>query len=134
MAYNESGKGADLPNLLASSKDLIKACESKSFHGEKWWLKKAYCESIVQCNPIDGLRLWHSAIRNDLEGILKDLYEIRRSQEFSTLDLTIVLLKFFTDVLIFYRYFPGLFRSVYLFYFENKRSKEAVNLVKSVLG
>lgn len=104
-AYNEVGKGADLPNSLASSKDLnhlIKVCASKSFHGEKWWLKKAYCETTVQHNPIDGLRLWHSAIRNDLNVILKDLHQIRRSQEFSTLDSAIVLLKFFTDVLLFY--------------------------------
>lgn len=118
MAYNEFGKGADLPNSLASSKDLnhlIKVCASKSFHGEKWWLKKAYCETTVQHNPIDGLRLWHSAIRNDLKGILKDLHQIRRSQEFSTLDSAIVLLKLFTDVLLFYRYFPELFRSSHLF-------------------
>ena len=102
---NEIGKGAEIPDLLASSKDILKLCASKSFYGEKWWSKNASHKTSVKRTAIDGLHLWHDAIRKDFKGILKDLYQIRSSQQFSTLGSVIVQLKFFADVLIFYRYF-----------------------------
>ncbi|PSR89630.1 Zinc finger protein BRUTUS-like [Actinidia chinensis var. chinensis] len=99
---NEIGKGAEIPDLLASSKDILKLCASKSFYGEKWWSKNASHKTSVKRTAIDGLHLWHDAIRKDFKGILKDLYQIRSSQQFSTLGSVIVQLKFFADVLIFY--------------------------------
>lgn len=88
----------------ASLKDALKAYSSKSFSAEIEHWKEAYSlKTNVGKNPVDGLHLWHGAIRKDLNGILEELYQIRSSDCFSTLAPVIVQIKFLTDVLFFYR-------------------------------
>ncbi|XP_020226791.1 zinc finger protein BRUTUS-like At1g18910 isoform X2 [Cajanus cajan] len=53
-------------------------------------------------NQVNVLHLWHNAIKKDLREILKELYLLRKSSCFQTLDSILVQLKFFADVLIFY--------------------------------
>ncbi|XP_028092839.1 zinc finger protein BRUTUS-like At1g18910 isoform X1 [Camellia sinensis] len=101
-ANTEIGKGAVIPDMLASSKAILKANASKSFYGEKWRWKTASSKTTLRRTPIDGLHLWHGAIRKDFKDILKDLYQIRSTKEFSTLGPVIARLKFFADVIIFY--------------------------------
>lgn len=54
-------------------------------------------------NAIDGFHLWHAAIRRDLKEILEELYQLRSSFCLSTLMSLVAQLKFFADVLNFYR-------------------------------
>ena len=57
-------------------------------------------DGVTQVNVI---HLWHEAIKKDLEEILKELYLIRNSSYFQNLESILIQLKFFVDVLIFYR-------------------------------
>ncbi|CAK9184752.1 unnamed protein product [Ilex paraguariensis] len=103
-AYGKYGKGGQFPDGLDSLKGTFKVHAPKSISGEECRLKKAH--SIGETgrhNPIDGIHLWHDAIIKDLKEILEELFQIR-TNSFSTLDSVIVQLKFFADVLIFYRY------------------------------
>jgi len=54
-------------------------------------------------NQVNVLHLWHNAIKKDLKEILKELYQLRKSSCFHNLDSILIQLKFFADVLIFYR-------------------------------
>lgn len=87
----------------ANLKDALKVYSSKSFSTEiRQWKEVFGLKTNVGQNPVDGLHLWHGAIRKDLKGILEELYQIRSSDSFSTLASVIVQLKFLADVLIFY--------------------------------
>lgn len=54
-------------------------------------------------HSFDGIRLWHDAIRKDLQEGLVELYQLRISSNFSDLPALVVQLNFMTDTLIFYR-------------------------------
>lgn len=54
-------------------------------------------------HSFDGIRLWHDAIRKDLQEVSVELYEIRLSSSFSDLPALVVQLNFIADTLIFYR-------------------------------
>jgi len=54
-------------------------------------------------NQVNVLHLWHNAIQKDLKEILKELYLLRKSGCFQNLDSILIQVKFFADVLIFYR-------------------------------
>ncbi|KAL1810280.1 hypothetical protein ACET3Z_027270 [Daucus carota] len=58
-------------------------------------------ETSIQ-HSFDGIRLWHDAIRKDLQEVLIELYQIRISSEFSDLPSVVVDLNFLADTLIFY--------------------------------
>ncbi|KAL8118259.1 zinc finger protein BRUTUS-like At1g74770 [Apium graveolens] len=53
-------------------------------------------------HSFDGIRLWHDAIRKDLQEVLVELYQIRISSTFSDLPALVVQLNFIADTLIFY--------------------------------
>ncbi|KAJ0049275.1 hypothetical protein Pint_15297 [Pistacia integerrima] len=91
--FHESEKMRSIPILLSS----------KRYCGESWHQKKAYgLQTNIGHNQLDGILLWHRAIRKDLEGILDKLRQIKHSNDFSDLDSIVFQLKFFVDVLIFY--------------------------------
>lgn len=54
-------------------------------------------------NQVNVLHFWHNAIKKDLKEILKELYILRKSSCFQNLDSVLIQLKFFADVLVFYR-------------------------------
>lgn len=54
-------------------------------------------------NPVDGIHIWHNAIRKDLQVILLELYHMRSFNTFSDLASLVVQLNFMADTLIFYR-------------------------------
>ncbi|KAK9114036.1 hypothetical protein Syun_020833 [Stephania yunnanensis] len=85
-------------------KELQKTCSSwKSPHGKSPTLSKSYCsQDNGKRHPVDGLLLWHSAIRKDFNQILLELNEIRSSKIHSSLTLVTGQIKFLVDVLIFY--------------------------------
>ncbi|CAA2997772.1 zinc finger protein BRUTUS-like At1g74770 isoform X1 [Olea europaea var. sylvestris] len=76
--------------------------ESK-IHSEEQQQKKAssICKNDEQ-NPIEGIHLWHAAIRRDFNEILEELHQIRSSSSFSSLASVMTQLRFVADVLIFY--------------------------------
>ncbi|XP_052182286.1 zinc finger protein BRUTUS-like At1g74770 isoform X2 [Diospyros lotus] len=102
VVKNEIEKGAQITDFQASTKNVFEVHASMTFHGEKWWEEKASCKTIFRHTPIHGLHLWHGALRKDLKGILKELYQIRSSNSFLTLDSAIIQLKFLMDVVIYY--------------------------------
>ncbi|KAL2515948.1 zinc ion binding [Forsythia ovata] len=71
---------------------------------EKQQLKEAssICKNDGQNHPIEGIHLWHAAIRRDFNEILEELYQIRTSSSFSSLASVMTQLRFIADVLIFY--------------------------------
>lgn len=80
----------------------------KNLTQENWhWRGSESLLNDVRYHPVDGLRLWHGAIKKDLKEILEELHEIRNSKSFSTLASVTSQLKFLADVLIFYRYHYG---------------------------
>lgn len=85
-------------------KDILKVYSSKSFSTEiQQWREMCGLKTNSGQNPVEGLHLWHGAIRKEMKGILEELYQIRSSNSFSTLPSVIVQLKFLADILIFYR-------------------------------
>ncbi|KAL5747354.1 hypothetical protein ACOSP7_024352 [Xanthoceras sorbifolium] len=83
---------------------ILKLVSSKRSLGENWpWNKACDLQSHIAQVPIDGILLWHRAIRKDLEGILDNLYQMKSSNVFLDLDSIVVQLKFLIDVIIIYR-------------------------------
>lgn len=66
-------------------------------------MKKQTIHTDTGYNPVDGLHLWHRAIRKDLEKTMGELYQLRSSINFLNIDSIVVHLKFLADVLTFYR-------------------------------
>lgn len=65
---------------------------------------KANCLDIEdRSNQVNVLHLWHDAIRKDTKEVLEELYEIRNTACFQNLDSLVIHIKFFADVLMFYR-------------------------------
>ncbi|KAL0318329.1 UNVERIFIED_CONTAM: Zinc finger protein BRUTUS-like [Sesamum angustifolium] len=97
---NIYGKGCQLLNGLSSSKDMYPPqiqCE------EEQQLEKTFPVQIRGIRvPIKGIYIWHSALRRDFGDIIRELYQIRSSNCFSSLSSVVVQLKFIADVLIFY--------------------------------
>lgn len=91
-ASTPNGQGFQYHGRTSILKALLKQNSSKSCSGE----------SLKHLNPIDGLHLWHHAIRKDLKELLKDLYQIGSENSFSNLGSIILQLKFLADVVIFY--------------------------------
>ncbi|XP_059643366.1 zinc finger protein BRUTUS-like At1g74770 isoform X2 [Cornus florida] len=103
-AFTNTGKGVQCPDGPANLKDIFDAYTSRSVCLDKWqWRKESSIQTTVRRNPVDGLHLWHGAIRKDLKRNLEELYQIRSSNNISTLPSVVIQLKFFADVLIFYR-------------------------------
>ncbi|PQP92709.1 uncharacterized protein Pyn_05967 [Prunus yedoensis var. nudiflora] len=101
-ANNKAG-GAHHTGESADLKKLLKSNSPKRFFEENRSSIKANCiHSEVGYNPVDGLHLWHAAIMKDLTKILEELYQLRSSSSFLSLDSIVVQLKFFADVLAFY--------------------------------
>ncbi|XP_011071734.1 zinc finger protein BRUTUS-like At1g18910 isoform X1 [Sesamum indicum] len=87
-------KVCQLLNGLSSSKDIYE---------EERQLEKAFPIQIRGVGvPIKGIHIWHSALRRDFGDIIRELYQIRSSNCFSSLSSVVVQLKFIADVLIFY--------------------------------
>ncbi|XAR50105.1 Ubiquitin--protein ligase [Bertholletia excelsa] len=99
LTCKEFGKEAQSLHLLENSKDLH---GSKNIYGKTQWWKKASCKTTVGRTAIDGLHIWHGAIRKDYNDILKEIYQIRSSKDFSTLESVVMQIKFHIHVLIFY--------------------------------
>lgn len=98
------GKETQVLNGLANFEDMLKMCASEAHYGDEQLLNKAFfIPTTGGHNPVDGIKLWHGAIRKDLKEILEELCQIRSSNSFSTLSSVVVQLKFFADILIFYR-------------------------------
>ncbi|KAF6159889.1 hypothetical protein GIB67_032973 [Kingdonia uniflora] len=99
----------DTVNLYSISNEPISLKELpkvytfwKSLYGEDCSSEgKIYHTDNAKDHPIDGLRLWHTSIKKDLNEILDELHEIRSSMVFSTLASVSCQLKFIADVLIF---------------------------------
>ncbi|KAL5976686.1 hypothetical protein ACLOJK_021019 [Asimina triloba] len=53
-------------------------------------------------NPIDGVRLWHGALRKEMKDIAEELHEIRNLKIYSSLSSVSCRIMFVIDVLIFY--------------------------------
>ncbi|KAA8542369.1 hypothetical protein F0562_023494 [Nyssa sinensis] len=101
--YTNIGKEVQCPDGPSNLKDILRVYTSKSFSGEKWqWKKASSIQTTVGRNPVDNIHFWHGAIRKDLKETLEELYQIRSSNNFSTLASVVVQLKFFADILIFY--------------------------------
>ncbi|EXB42060.1 Uncharacterized RING finger protein [Morus notabilis] len=94
-SYRKSGGVADM-------KMLLKSYSCRRLLGDTW---RASSHNEVGHNPVDGLHLWHGAIRKDLIAVLEELYQSRSSSEYSNLDKLVVRLKFLADIITFYRYF-----------------------------
>lgn len=60
-------------------------------------------DSLGHKNPLDGLHLWHGAIKKNLITVLGELYQVKSSCDFSNLDNIVVQLKFLADIITFYR-------------------------------
>ncbi|XP_004301304.1 PREDICTED: uncharacterized protein LOC101310711 [Fragaria vesca subsp. vesca] len=87
----------------ADMKKLLKSHSPKRFFEESWSrMKKQTIHTDTGYNPVDGLHLWHRAIRKDLEKSLGELYQLRSSINFLNIDSIVVQLKFLADVLTFY--------------------------------
>ncbi|KAK9278654.1 hypothetical protein L1049_028227 [Liquidambar formosana] len=98
--YTKDEKGAQFPDGPANLKDLPKLYSIESFSGH--WKKSYFLQTSGRHCLVDGLPIWHGAIRKDLKEILEELYQMRSSNNFSTLASVIVQLKFLVDILIFY--------------------------------
>ncbi|KAM5570638.1 hypothetical protein ABKV19_011336 [Rosa sericea] len=87
----------------ADMKKLLKSHSPKRFFEENWsCMKKDSSQTDTGYSPVDGLHLWHGAIRKDLEKIMGELYQLRSSVNFLDIDSIVVQLKFLADVLTFY--------------------------------
>lgn len=88
----------------ADMKKLLKSHSPRRFFKENWsCIKEDSSQTDTGYNPVDGLHLWHGAIRKDLEKIVGELYQLRSSSNFLNIDSIVVQLKFLADVLTFYR-------------------------------
>lgn len=101
---SKNSRGAQQAGEYADMKRLLKSHSPKRFLEENKRHIKADCiHSDIGYDPVDGLPLWHGVIRKDLTTILEELYQIRSASSFLNLDSVVVQLKFFVDVLNFYR-------------------------------
>lgn len=91
----EHGKGANSHYGIANMKHMLKE-RTIVVHSSEMKLP-------TKKNPIDGFHLWHAAIRRDLKEILEELHHLRNSFCLSTLMSLVAQLKFFAEVLNFYR-------------------------------
>lgn len=104
QTYDRCEQGAQFCNGLGNYQDILKLYTSDGNYGENQQMTKAFSlQTTGRNNPIDGIRLWHDAIKKDLQEILVELYQIRISNRFSDLASLVVQLNFFADTLIFYR-------------------------------
>lgn len=104
---SSSGGSADM-------RILLKPYSCTRFLGENWRTQITRDnDNSIGHNPVDGLHLWHCAIRKDLIALLEELYQSRSSCDFSNLDRIVIRLKFLADIITFYRYifffFPPFF-------------------------
>uniref|UniRef100_A0A803P4T1 Uncharacterized protein n=1 Tax=Cannabis sativa TaxID=3483 RepID=A0A803P4T1_CANSA len=81
---------------------LIKPYSCTRYLGENWRATTLLNSNDIGHNPVDGLHLWHGAIRKDLIKLLEELYQSRRSSDYSNLDSVVVQLKFLADIITFY--------------------------------
>ncbi|XP_048330069.2 zinc finger protein BRUTUS-like At1g18910 isoform X1 [Ziziphus jujuba] len=101
-SYSKSGTDRCLEGST-DMKVLLKSQCVKRYLGENWSCIQAYpVQEDVGQNLVDGLHIWHGAIRKDFIEILEELYQSRSSSNFSNLDTIILQLKFLADVLTFY--------------------------------
>lgn len=88
-------KGAKSHYGTANMKHILKL--------EMMVIQSSEMKLLTEQNPIDGFHLWHAAVRRDLKEILEELHQLRSSFCLSTLMSLVAQLKFFADVLNFYR-------------------------------
>ena len=86
----------------ADMRILLKPYSCRRFDGESLRSTQMIHNDIGH-SPVDGLHLWHGAIRKDLISLLEELYQSRSSSDFSNLDRIVVRLKFLADIITFYR-------------------------------
>lgn len=104
QTYDRCEQGAQFCNGLGNYQNILKLYASDRNYGENQQMTKVFSlQTTGRNNPIDGIRLWHDAIKKDLQEILVELYQIRISNRFSDLASLVVQLNFFADTLIFYR-------------------------------
>ncbi|XP_068641467.1 zinc finger protein BRUTUS-like At1g18910 isoform X2 [Aristolochia californica] len=84
----------DFPLVLSIRRNITgkQCCEIELDH----------LQNTANSHPINGLRHWHSAIRKELEEILEELMEIRRSKVFLSLSSISSRVMFVTDIIILY--------------------------------
>lgn len=87
--------GAQFLNGLGKYQDILKVYTSEK--------TASLVQTTDRHNPIDGIHIWHDAIKKDMQEILVELYQIRISNNVSDLASLLVQLNFFADSLIFYR-------------------------------
>ncbi|KAG8379106.1 hypothetical protein BUALT_Bualt07G0053600 [Buddleja alternifolia] len=103
FSYNIHGKGYLFLNGLPSSKDIRNVYPPEICFEQDQLVKKACSGQTSGVDVlIEGIDLWHAALRRDFNQIIAELYQIRSSNCFSSLSSAIVQLKFIADVLIFY--------------------------------
>lgn len=56
-----------------------------------------------RAKQVNVLHFWHDAIKKDIKEILEELYQIRKTTCFQNLESLLIQLKFFADVILFYR-------------------------------
>nr|GMC75843.1 zinc finger protein BRUTUS-like At1g74770 [Ipomoea batatas] len=103
-AHNKYGKGAQIYYGPANFKDMLKLYPPK-IHSSENQLKGTYlCQQTSTHGPIDGISLWHAAIRRNFKEILAELHQLQNSSSIMTLSSLVIQLKFFVDILAFYSY------------------------------
>lgn len=83
--------------------DSLKIYPDAYHFGGEEQLKPYFIHASSGPNPIDGIRVWNTALTKDFRNVLDELYQIRSSNSFSNLSSIVVQLQFLSDVLIFYR-------------------------------
>ncbi|PON61053.1 43kDa postsynaptic protein [Parasponia andersonii] len=95
-------KGGEVQSSAGSAdmRILLKPYSCRRFLGENWRTQTVHND--IGHNPVDGLHLWHCAIRKDLIALLEELYQSRSTSNFLNLDRIVVRLKFIADIITFY--------------------------------
>ncbi|GKC80419.1 hypothetical protein Tco_1131193, partial [Tanacetum coccineum] len=103
--FDKYGKGSLFLNGRANLRKILEVYKSEGHCGEPMKPENEHplSNSTAQYNPLGGAQLWHNSYHKDLLEVLDELFSIQDSNDLSGLAPAIVQLKFFADVIIFYR-------------------------------
>lgn len=103
-ANNEYGKGAQIYYGPVDIKDMLKLYPPKIHSSENHQLKGTYlCQQTSIRGPIDGICLWHAAIKRNFKEILAELHQLQNSSSIMALSSIVIQLIFFVDIFAIYR-------------------------------
>lgn len=102
--FDKYGKGSLFLNGRANFRKILEVYKSEGHSPEAMEPDNEYpLHSTTQYNPLNGAHLWHNAYHKDMVEVLEEICSIRDSNDLSRLVPAIAQLKFFADVIIFYR-------------------------------